>query len=62
MRNTIYVEVGNQLQATPESADTNCSAYVVLEFMKARGYTVDSIRYDTDLFAWVVYTSKGPFF
>ncbi len=62
MHNTIYVEVGNQLQATPEAADSNCSAYVVLESMKACGYTVDSIRYDTDLLAWVVFTAKGPFF
>lgn len=60
--NYIYVIVGNQLQETPERADTNSSAYVVLESMKARGYTVDSIRFDTTLFAWVVYTEKGPYF
>lgn len=60
--NPIYVIIGNTKLKTAEQADVNCSSYVVLESMKAKGYTVDSILYDVDLFGWVVFTRNGPYF
>jgi len=58
----IHVQVGRHLVQTAEQAEPTCSPAIVLGSMQALGYTVDKVRFDSDLMGWIVYTEKGPFF